>query len=94
MRIVVINESLEVSDFELLVATSILHQRVQLNLKMILVSTSCMMFEKSLNGLIALEFILGQTQNFISLLFRNKAALDSQSLLCHLLPALVAELLH
>lgn len=53
-----------------------------------------MALEKLLNDFITLELVIGDAQNFESLLSRYETALNSQTFFCHLLPALVTELLH
>lgn len=53
-----------------------------------------MPLEELLNDLVALELIIGDAKNLEGLLAGNKATLDAQALLRHLLTTLVTKLLH
>lgn len=53
-----------------------------------------MRLQQLLNDLIALELIISDAKDFECLLSGHEAALDAKALLCNLLAALVAELLH
>ena len=53
-----------------------------------------MSLEELLNELVALEFIVGNAEDLEGLLAGNKATLDAQPLLRHLLTTLVTKLLH
>jgi hypothetical protein len=92
MVIVVIDEGLEVSYFDLLLSIFTLYKRVQLEfLGVVLASVG---FHQLLDDLVALEVGWGEAKDVVGLLLGDEPAFDSQTLLCDLLSAFVAELFH
>ena len=92
MVIVVINQGLEVSNFDLLPASLTLHQGVQLQLGEEVRRT--MLLHQLLNYQVTLQVVRGQTQNVKSLFLGDKSAFNSESLFSDLFSAFVAKLLH
>lgn len=106
MIIVVVDECLKVANLDLFLATLAFKKRVELELwigtvlvhrvlpPILVVHEARMRLKKPLYDLIGFEFIVSNTEDFEGLLPGDKTTLNSQTLLSHLLAALVAELFH
>ena len=86
MRVVLVNQSLEVPDFDpLLLVVDVLALNHCVHLHHVV-------FKKLLNNIVALQLVLSQAQDLKSLVSSHKAPLNPQTFFCHVLAALVGVL--
>lgn len=108
MIVVVIDEGLEITNFNLFLSALALHQRIKLEdhpvpvihrgsvtiISARSIEETCVTLKKFLNDLIAFKLVIGDAEDLECLLSSHETALNAKTFFGYLLATLVTEFLH